>query len=653
MENEIIVPIQIENRIKDALSNNLELTGALKIIRDNALKSKLEQVTKIRQITEIDQYKLVFIGAIGSGKTTAICNLFDLIDIHKVNKPATKLKKSIEGKIITELMTVGAGGTTIAEVVIKASDEPYSFFEIEFLSKNEIEAFVDDFCERVIIKDDDSQKSNGVIPQEVDRALRNILNLKPTQEGNPEVEIFKKSDDSDTFKKQILSRLNITVSQFETIFYKPENTLVSNKEQDNKNEKKWIKDFFTDLNVVNIQGFSIPKRITLNISNNVLGEDNYLKNFHSVIDTKGLDAARDRKDIEEYIQKEDTICIFTTRYENAPDNNITYLISNYLQNDLRNTHQRFITLFLPRGDEPERKIAYDGKPFDDWEKGIQYTQNYIKNVFIGENVKFNEKNILYYDAQQFIVDGLYSSEYKDEIASDKQRIIVRLEEIIAYRQKMDDVLHNFSISVDTIINKQLSPDISDRINNTISELKSYQHLIIDVDFPERFFKEFDTQFGHWATKHAINKRHGVWEWREIDLTHTAKIVTEKLVRSSASEFNSRLLQLINSLKEEDTESVFNTIAEQFEFTFLNSFNTFVSKTSELIRKRLMTNEFDYNSNLWSTLINEYGRGTGFVQRIFADYNNTLYPIKSLLKIEIEKNWKALVIHPLLEFLGEK
>jgi len=652
MENEIIVPIQIENKIKNAL-NNSDLTGALRIIRDNALKSKLEQVTKIRQITEIDKYRLVFIGAIGSGKTTAISHLFNLLDVQKINKFNNKLKKQIEGNSVIELMTVGSGGTTIAEVILKSTDSEKSFFEIEFLPKTEIDAFVDDFCDRIITKDEEIQTANKVIPQEIERALRNILNLRPTNEGNPEIEIFKNSLNPDDFKKKIQQRMNITVKEFEVVNFNPENSLIKEEKSQIKEEKIWIKNFFTDLNVANIQGYSIPKRITLYVSNNILGDNNILKNFHSVIDTKGLDAARDRKDIEEYIQNEDTICIFTTKYDNAPDNNITYLISNYLQNDLKSTHNRFITLFLPRGDEPEKKIAYDGRPFGDWEKGIEFTKKHILNTFVGEKIKFNDKNVLHYDAQQFLEDTIYKPEYEDDISKDKRRIIERIEEIIAYRQKMDDVLRNFNASVDTIINKQLSPDIAEKINKTIVELKSYQYLIVDNNFSDTFLTEFDTQFHHWATKHAINKRHGIWEWREIDLIHMAKTLAEKIVRNFSFDYKNRLLTLIKSLKDENSESVFNTIAEQFEFSFLTAYNRFALKISEIVKDRLNSTEFNYSSILWSNTINEYGKGSGFVGRVFSHYTNTLYPIKSIIKKEMENNWKALVIKPLLEFLGEK
>ena len=49
-------------------------------------KSKFERLEEIKKILSIEKYKIVFIGTIGQGKTTAICHLFNLISDFKVSK---------------------------------------------------------------------------------------------------------------------------------------------------------------------------------------------------------------------------------------------------------------------------------------------------------------------------------------------------------------------------------------------------------------------------------------------------------------------------------------------------------------------------------------------------------------------------------------
>jgi signal recognition particle GTPase len=52
----------------------------------NNLKSKLNRLREIADILSIEKYKLVFIGTIGKGKTTAICHLLTCLVISKFQK---------------------------------------------------------------------------------------------------------------------------------------------------------------------------------------------------------------------------------------------------------------------------------------------------------------------------------------------------------------------------------------------------------------------------------------------------------------------------------------------------------------------------------------------------------------------------------------
>ncbi|WP_375510834.1 hypothetical protein [uncultured Nostoc sp.] len=77
----------------------------------NNLKSKLNRLDEIEKILNIEKYKIVFIGTIGQGKTTAICHIFNLISDFNVSKTiANKSRNVIETK---ELLSTGAGKTTI------------------------------------------------------------------------------------------------------------------------------------------------------------------------------------------------------------------------------------------------------------------------------------------------------------------------------------------------------------------------------------------------------------------------------------------------------------------------------------------------------------------------------------------------------------
>lgn len=642
------VPIEILQKIDNALEQE-NLSKGLQIIRDNALEIKKKQVKELMEIMEISKYKLVFIGAIGSGKTTAISHLFDLTDKIKVSKTVGKgkKKKSVKKDTIKELMTVGAGGTTIAEVVVSYTENENSYFDVEFVSEKELSEMVDSFCDQVITKDD-KDKGGRLLAQEEERAFRNILKLTPTQElPNPENKILHEvKGDENKFRERIADLLqNVTNDVNKVISFEEEQSLIND-------EKKWLRDTFRKINVADIDAFSIPKRINIHLSQNIVGQNSPLKYFHSIIDTKGLDAARDKKSIDDYLKAEDTICIFTTRYEVAPDEKITHFIQKHLQDDLKNTHNRFITLILPRDDEPEKVIGYSGEPIGDWDEGIEYRKVVIRNTFSGLGIKFSDKNILHFDAFRYFEDGLPEDDYLDDIKDDKNLLINRVQDIIAYRKEMNDLLAKFEDTVDTIINGELNEAVIEKIKNAIEKIKSYRKLIVNVDFANNFKNEFDTQFWHWATKHAINKRHGVWEWKDIDLRYIGKELTKRLIKSKTIDYKKRISEIIEQLGNDESSAIFKSIANQLEIEFLTDYNSFVETIGKKIYNRLSNDEFEYWSGLWTKVLDESIKGSGFVYRMLQIYRNELADIQNFLKYEVETAWEKQVVDKILNFLGE-
>ena len=119
--------LEIGKKIQNFLENN-DKKGSIKIITENALRSKLEQLRKIENILEIDKYKLVFIGKFGSGKTTAINYLFDL---------TYDTSKEFE-----EILFTAPGKTTLCEVIVKSTKQTHSFFEVDYISKEDLEQYI-------------------------------------------------------------------------------------------------------------------------------------------------------------------------------------------------------------------------------------------------------------------------------------------------------------------------------------------------------------------------------------------------------------------------------------------------------------------------------------------------------------------------------
>jgi hypothetical protein len=244
--------------------------NVIKHICINNLKSKLERLEEIDKILSIEKYKIVFIGTIGQGKTTAICHLFNLISDFKGSKTIHgKPKDVIETK---ELLSTGAGRTTICEVIIKAADKTY--IEIEPYTVDEMENLIFEFCDYIANKENPQSEQRIIISEEIQRAIRNVIELKkitksvPDGEKTKSITLDKAKELFDESGIEVLKKTALNNANLES--------RSSNKiEFDNQSkEQDWIKNIFDDINNVRLKDFAIPRKIYLYVSYDVLSGSN-------------------------------------------------------------------------------------------------------------------------------------------------------------------------------------------------------------------------------------------------------------------------------------------------------------------------------------------------------------------------------------------
>src|SRR5690349_11237525 len=70
----------LETNYRNAIERLPPTKGNLRdyLVR-RTLESRLERVVRIRKALAVEKFDLVFIGKVGTGKTTAICSLFGLL----------------------------------------------------------------------------------------------------------------------------------------------------------------------------------------------------------------------------------------------------------------------------------------------------------------------------------------------------------------------------------------------------------------------------------------------------------------------------------------------------------------------------------------------------------------------------------------------
>ncbi|MEH1838183.1 MAG: hypothetical protein V7L20_05345 [Nostoc sp.] len=629
----------------------------------NNLKSKLERLDEIEKILSIEKYKIAFIGTIGQGKTTAICHLFNLISDFNVSKTiANKSRNVIETK---ELLSTGAGRTTICEVILKAAEKTY--IEIEPYTVDEMENLIFEFCDYIADKDNTQADKKIIISTEIERAIRNITEMKlryPTINNEiTKVDLAKEEFDKlglEKFKKLALNNANLE--------YRNNNKI----EFDNrKTEQEWIKNTFAAINNVELKEFAIPRKVYLYVSHDVLSGSN-LSQFDSIVDTKGLDENPIRKDLQKYIENQDTICLFVTPFNAAPEANISKLISYHLTSKSKDFHHRFVTLVLPHKNEPERVNGCDG----DRDIGIKIRKEEIQATFKRLNLDFFLENILFYDALRYYRDDivkLNTDIYNEEdVQADKNDFLNAVASVVKRRQNiLLDEIKNIQESFTKIKNGDaLTGSEIKAIENAIHNIKDLRYLnkrvpsFVYKDFIDKYIEYYRTVYRAWNTKHAIHRNFGYYDPRNIDIYYDMRIIAEgrnedEMLKKFTKQAKQELENILNELTSAN-ESL-KTLIPELVMQFNSFYDNFISEVGvkiqdEAIRKLSPQSE---DSEFWTALIKEKGKVqlpgetyTGNVCQTLKHELETEQSLNIFLEIKAGQYWAELITK-ILSFFGEK
>ncbi|MEH2460572.1 hypothetical protein [Nostoc sp.] len=633
----------------------------------NNLKSKLERLEEIEKIISIDKYKIVFIGTIGQGKTTAICHLFNLISDFKVSKIINgKTKNVTETK---ELLSTGSGKTTICEVIIKASEKTY--IEIEPYTVDEMENLIFEFCDSIVNRDNSQSEDKIIISEEIERVIRNITELKITSKkvddgGNNNIlrtdiakELFNQSG-VDFLKKTALSNANIEARTTTRIEFDNQN-----------NEQEWIKNTFAAINNVQLKEFAIPRKIYLYLSNDILSGSN-LSQFDSVVDTKGLDENPIRKDLQKYVDSQDTICIFVTPFNDAPEANIRKLIIYHLTSKSKDFHHRFVTLVLPRKNEPEKVHGSD----EDRDLGIRIRQDEVQATFKKLNLDFFQKNILFYDSLRYYRDDIVKlNEIYDgeDVQADKNEFLEAIASVVERRRNilLDEIKAIKESSAKIKNSDALKESEIKVIQNAIKKIKDLRDLskrvpgFVDEDFIDEYVNKYYRRvYPAWNTKHAIHKNFGYYQPRDIDIYYDARVVAggideDKMLKKFTKDAKQELENILNELI--SANEPFKILMPELVKKFYGLYDDFIYEVGkeveeEITRKLLPRNEY---SAFWKALFDEKGkerkRGETFVDNVCLIFKRELEKdtnLNTFLKSKAEIHWKELVTK-ILGFFGEK
>lgn len=653
--------IGLRTKIEQEIANRISSRNFYDVLLSKTLRAKLKHLEDIEEITSFEKYKIAFIGTVGAGKTTAICHLFNLLN----EQDKSEIESNIE---ITEILKTGVGYTTLCEVELLLS-ESNSKIQIEPYSENELTDILGIFAEFIqnsVSPDKDNPSTPGkqIISPELNRAIRNLINLKEiTQEsvvnGRKIIKRIDKCKEEyiscgnfESFKNSIVEKAKIK----DRVTLEVEYPILFG------NEKLWLKKVFDEINSARLSNFSLPKKIYISLSKNIIKESLF-DNFESIIDTKGLDANENRKDIDEYIKDKRTICIFTTEYKDAPDTNIRSLLEYHFKDKLANHQTKIVIAVLPQKGQPE---AEEGA--NDREDGICIRRGIIQDILSGSGInEIEDSNIIFYDALRYYRKEsnkiIYNENEKSKIEEDRNNVTIDLLTTIENRKEFyKKEFDKLEADVNQILNgKGLSVEEENLIIQTQNKINNFSNLNFHnyKDLTDKFIVYYKSNYAPMTIK-AINRRHGFYDLRGIDIFYDAqKISAESILRTVTKDYSENILKIFGDLKDDINNDDIGKLIDEIQTQFHYLYKNFIDKISTSIYTFLHDQKLEENTKIsfWEDVIDL--KGSGYRERVGATFRDELETINDNLpntneyfKSITEGEWKNNVINGVSSYLDK-
>lgn len=569
-----------------------EVNSYLQAPLSNEVAARLnENKNRIIKLTEaIDQknFSAAFIGKIGAGKTSAICQISGLQYLGVNNE-------------CVEVLKTGAGRTTVCEVVIEHA--PRYSIKIEPLPEDEVRKIVRNFAEFIwkkanknIIEEDEG---GNLLSEELTRCIRHMLGL--TNDPQKIDGKWRTVDKALEFSKRCSSIDEINDLMFSCLELesRTETELWPNPDE-SRNWQSWLKENFARINDGKNKSVSLPSRIIVRGPFPLMRGDC----TWSIVDTRGIDSYIHREDIRKILDTEGVFPIICSSFVDAPDADCRSFYELGIQLGLNQRISRDVTLLVLDKDESDKvsDISSDIVDIHDRKsigRGIREEQIYNK---LSHEYKI-EPHIVTFDSR---VDK------ENEIWS-------------VLEARKDDYIRNKLSELETLLSASrelLSAELykAEAFENDINKLVSGWRDSADARTPnwDNFGIYIKTIFNitHHRTLAASIDRRG--SWFNLDVYE----VINQYVRGCSVKFCESEISFIKkqlaSLHEKYPE--FSNQIDAQEKNFIAQFNSFTMQVGNMAMDHWVEQVKSYTA-IWSSMDAEWGKGAGYKNRVIEHWNS--------------------------------
>ncbi|MEY3787875.1 MAG: hypothetical protein RLZ75_2082 [Pseudomonadota bacterium] len=327
-------------------------------------------------------YRIAFIGAIGIGKSTAICELLGLIT------PEAKERSVLE---------TGGGGTTVCEVQVIESNA-YGI-ETTPCTVDELRDYVQEFADYLLasikIEIEDANSEAQPVSKEMDRALRNMSGLNKRSEKQEDGKTLK-IDEAKELAKQFTSVRELTIKIMELIeLHKRDCKAIQYDDNAEQKPLEWLKSNFKRINNGLHSDFSLPKLIKVIVPFELLSHQECSSVL--VIDTKGIDGtAVVRGDLSCHLDDPHTLTVLCTPFNDAPAAAPKLFLEN--ARGIPSLSSNTVLLVLPRPEEALAMKDDSGESAESIELGYELKSEQIQTALTPS--KLNDLPIYFFNSRE-------------------------------------------------------------------------------------------------------------------------------------------------------------------------------------------------------------------------------------------------------------
>jgi GTPase SAR1 family protein len=646
---------ELRNKINIEISNRQNSRNFYDVLLTKTLKAKLKHLDEIEEILGYEKYKIVFIGRVGAGKTTAICHLFNLLTTTDKNDNTSSplFSQDVKGKEeldISEILKTGNGYTTLCEVELLLSDES-SRIKIDPYTDDDIMETLSSFAEFIhnkVSPDKDNPNSPGkqIISTELDRAIKNITNLNTVTQDSKKIDQckveFLRCGSVESFRDFLIERANLSERIVTEVGFTPEHG----------DEKLWLKKTFEEINGGRLSKFLLPKKIYVYLSKNIIKESLF-DNFETIIDTKGLDVNENREDIDDYIKDRRAICIFTTEFKDAPDVSTRNLLEYHFKDKLAKNETKVVILVLPH-----KGMAEGEEGAEDREDGILIRRGIIQDNLANCGItEIEDSHIPFFDALRYYTKENNKISFNPQntrlVENDRDEIVLNLLTTIEDRKAFYKAEFEQLVSdVNQIIGGSLSSEDEQLISETYNKIINFSNLNFYSykELTDRFVNYFKSNYAPMTIK-AINRRFGFYDVRGINIFYDAKKMSaETILRMVTKDYSEKVLTILSDLRNqvnnEDVAKLIDEIKTQFHYLYKTFIDDISSEIYDFLHDQKLSEDEKYD--FWEDVIDM--RGKDYRERVGATYRDELEKVgdgfpntNEYFKKLTETHWKESVI----------